>query len=91
MLTARVHNTTCSLLQEQKVAAVQVKKEAVDKRKRIDEAIESSDDEEVTVIRSRDRKRYRGADEEVIALDEEFVLIMQKFVLYGFPQWELTR
>ncbi|KAH6875377.1 hypothetical protein BKA58DRAFT_399585 [Alternaria rosae] len=54
---------------EQKVAAVQVKKEAVDKRKRIDEAIESSDDEEVAVIRSRDRKRHRGADEEVIALD----------------------
>jgi len=48
---------------------VKVKKEAVDKRKRVDEAMGFSDDEEVTVVRSRDRKRHRGADEEVIVLD----------------------
>jgi hypothetical protein len=38
-----------SLLQDYKAAAVKVKKEAVVKRKRVDEAIESSDDEDVTV------------------------------------------
>ncbi|KAI4714877.1 hypothetical protein J4E89_000560 [Alternaria sp. Ai002NY15] len=56
-------------LKEHKAAAVKVKKEAVDKRKRVDEAVEPSDSEEVTVVRSRDRKRHRGADDEVIVLD----------------------
>ncbi|KAI4950520.1 hypothetical protein J4E91_004403 [Alternaria rosae] len=56
-------------LKEQKAAAVKVKKEAVDKRKRVDEAIEFSDGEEVTVIRARERKRHRTADDEVIVLD----------------------
>ncbi|KAI4629253.1 uncharacterized protein J4E87_003515 [Alternaria ethzedia] len=50
-------------------AAVKVKKEAVDKRKRVDEVVEASDGEEVTVVRSRDRKRHRGTNEEVIVLD----------------------
>jgi len=69
MLMVLIHNATYSLLQEQKAAAVKVKKEAFDKRKRIDEAIGSSDDDEVTVVRSRDRKRHRGADDGVIVLD----------------------
>ncbi|KAI4652232.1 hypothetical protein J4E93_002431 [Alternaria ventricosa] len=50
-------------------AAAKVKKEAVDKRKRVDEAIESSNSEEVIVVRSRDGNRRRGANDEVIVLD----------------------
>ncbi|KAI4655274.1 uncharacterized protein J4E79_008341 [Alternaria viburni] len=50
-------------------AAVKVKKEAVDKRKRVDEAVEASDDNEITIVGSRDRKRHRGANDEVIVLD----------------------
>ncbi|KAI4610889.1 hypothetical protein J4E80_007918 [Alternaria sp. BMP 0032] len=54
---------------EQKAAASKVKKEAIDKRKQVEEAVEASDGEEVTVVRSRDRKRHRGMDQEVIVLD----------------------
>ena len=44
-------------------------KEAGVKRKRVDEAIEASDDQGVMVVWTGNRKRHRGADGEVILLD----------------------
>jgi hypothetical protein len=49
---------------------VKIKKEqAGTKRERVDEIVELSDDDEITIVKSRDRKRRRGQDKEVIVLD----------------------
>jgi len=56
-------------LQDRNTASVKIKKEAGVKRKRVDEAIEVSDEEGVMVVWTENRKRHRGADGEIIVLD----------------------
>ncbi|KAI4932744.1 hypothetical protein J4E85_003144 [Alternaria conjuncta] len=56
-------------LKDRNTASVKIKEEAGVKRKRVDEAIEASDDQGVMVIWTGNRKRHRDADGEIIVLD----------------------
>ncbi|KAI4700112.1 hypothetical protein J4E81_004148 [Alternaria sp. BMP 2799] len=56
-------------LKDRNAASVKIKKEAGVKRKRVDEAIEVSDEEGVMVLWTENRKRHRGADDKFIVLD----------------------